>query len=129
MNIMVKMIDPAMRVELRKEFEKIDADKTGLLTKEELKKSIQNSGIKINSTEIEQIIHEIDYHHNNKINYSEFLAATIDMQDIHQDGLIEAIFNQFDTDSSGNITKENIITAFEKIGHLITNDELQEIMM
>ena len=39
-----------------------------------------------------------------------------------------ALFNQFDTDNSGNITRANIITAMNKIGHDITQAELDEIM-
>jgi len=38
------------------------------------------------------------------------------------------MFNQFDTDGSGVITKENIVTAMQKIGHSITQEELDTIM-
>ena len=38
------------------------------------------------------------------------------------------LYNQFDTDHSGSITKENIITAMAKVGHQLTQDELDEIM-
>lgn len=38
------------------------------------------------------------------------------------------MFNQFDTDGSGVITKENIVTAMQKIGHAITQQELDTIM-
>lgn len=39
-----------------------------------------------------------------------------------------AIFNQFDTDGSGTISRENIITAMNKMGQDITQEELDEIM-
>lgn len=42
--------------------------------------------------------------------------------------MLQAVFNQFDTDGSGVITKENIITAMNKIGHDITQQELDQIM-
>lgn len=38
------------------------------------------------------------------------------------------MFNQFDTDGSGVITKENIVTAMNKIGHSITQKELDVVM-
>ena len=44
------------------------------------------------------------------------------------DNKLQAVFNQFDTDGSGVITKENIITAMNKIGHDITQQELDTIM-
>jgi Ca2+-binding EF-hand superfamily protein len=42
--------------------------------------------------------------------------------------MLQALFNQFDTDNSGVITKANIISAFEKRSHSITKEELDEIM-
>ena len=44
------------------------------------------------------------------------------------DSKLKAMFNQFDTDGSGVITKENIVTAMQKIGHSITQQELDNIM-
>lgn len=41
----------------------------------------------------------------------------------------KAIFKQFDTDSSGFITKENIIEAMHKLGQELTQEELEEIMI
>lgn len=50
------------------------------------------------------------------INYSEFLAATIDVRKILTESRLNAVFHQFDTDSSGKITKENIYFAMQKLG-------------
>ena len=44
------------------------------------------------------------------------------------DDKLQAIFNQFDTDGSGHITPENIVTAMNKIGHDIHQAELDKIM-
>lgn len=44
------------------------------------------------------------------------------------DQMLDAIFKQFDTDDSGVITKDNIIAAMNKIGHQITQQELDQIM-
>jgi len=38
------------------------------------------------------------------------------------------LYNQFDTDQSGIITKDNIVAAMAKVGHAITQEELDEIM-
>lgn len=69
---------------------------------------------------IDEIIEEVDYFGNKKINYTEFLVATLDIKSFLDDQKLQAVFNQFDTDSSGMITKDNIITAMEKIGQQIT---------
>jgi Ca2+-binding EF-hand superfamily protein len=95
----------------------------------ELKKAIQqNPDIIMSDSEIEMIINEVDYFGNKKINYTEFIVATIDLEKFLDESKLKAIFNQFDTDGSGIITTENIIAAMNKIGHQITQYELDEIM-
>ena len=78
--------------------------------------------------QIDQIINEVDYFGNGKINYTEFMVATLDMKSFLNENKLQAVFNQFDTDGSGVITKENIITAMIKIGHDINQEELDTIM-
>ena len=63
------------------------------------------------------------------INYSEFLAATIDVRDFLTDSRLRAVFNQFDTDSSGKITKENIYLAMQKLGREVPMDEIEQIIL
>lgn len=70
----------------------------------------------------------MDYFGNHKINYSEFLAATLDVKVFLNDDKLSAIFNQFDTDNSGYISRENIVTALAKMGHEITQAELDDAM-
>ena len=41
---------------------------------------------------------------------------------------LNAIFSQFDTDNSGVISRENIVTALTKMGHDITQEELDDAM-
>jgi Ca2+-binding EF-hand superfamily protein len=42
--------------------------------------------------------------------------------------MLLAIFNQFDTDNSGFITKDNIVNAMIKLGHQVDKKEVQSIM-
>lgn len=58
------------------------------------------------------ILKEIDYQGNGKINYSEFLSATLDIQNFLTDSKLRSVFNVFDTDQSGYITAENMRFAF-----------------
>ena len=68
------MINPDDIKELRTQFEAIDKDKSGMLCVGEMKTFLQGSDVK-------QIIKEVDLNGNGKINYSEFLSATIDIND------------------------------------------------
>ena len=85
-----------------------------------MKQAIKISNIDIPEAKINEIIDEVDYFGNKKINYTEFLVATLDVKAFLDDAKLQALFSQFDTDNSGHITKENIVTAMAKIGHDIT---------
>ena len=120
MNMLVKMADPGQIEGLRAQFQEIDTDGTGLINADELRTAIKNSAIEIPEEKIDEIIDNVDYFGNKKINYSEFLVATLDVKAFLDDSKLKALFTQFDTDGSGKITKDNIVTAMAKIGHDIT---------
>ena len=105
---------------MREQFSKIDIDGTGLINADELKTAIKESNLHIPDGDVDKIINEVDYFGNKKINYTEFLVATLDVKSFLDDNKLQAMFNQFDTNGSGVITKENIVTAMNKIGHTIT---------
>ena len=95
---------------------------------QELQQAIKSADLTMTAEEIDNIIKELDFAENKKINYSEFLAATINVKDYLDDARLEAIFNQFDIDNSGKITPDNLKQAFSKFGREITDEEIQEIL-
>lgn len=78
--------------------------------------------------EISSIIDELDFADNKMINYSEFLAATINVKDYLDDARLEAIFSQFDVDNCGKITNADLKQAFSKFGRDISDAEIKNIM-
>ena len=120
MNMLVKMVDREKIKDLKQQFAEVDKDNTGEISAEELRQAIKQADLHESSEQIEQIISEVDYFGNHKINYSEFLAGTLDVKAFLNDDKLAAIFNQFDTDNSGYISRENIVTALAKMGHEIT---------
>lgn len=93
MNMLVKMADQNQIEGLRKEFQKLDKDGTGIISAEELKNGLKESNIDIPDEEIDKIIHEVDYLGNGKINYTEFLVATMDTLLFLDTYMLQAIFN------------------------------------
>ena len=87
-------------------FAEIDEDNTGMITPEELEKALKKIGKETSANEINEIIHNWDYLGNGKINYSEFLAATITMKDVLTEDHITHLFMHFDTDNTGFISRE-----------------------
>ena len=62
------------------------------------------------------------------INYSEFLAATLDLKKLITEDKLQTIFKMFDIEGKGCITIKNMKTAFEKQGYNISLREIKEYM-
>lgn len=71
------MLNPKEIEGLRREFQKIDTDHSGFIELQELETALKNANFEMSALEIKQIVSELDYTGNHKINYSEFIAATI----------------------------------------------------
>lgn len=129
-NILVKHLDAKELQCLRDEFEKIDKDGSGYIEIDELREALTNRNLKQSTEEIQAIIDQLDYANNDKINYTEFIAATIDVRKIinQDERKLKAIFNSFDVDNTGGISRENLKLAFSKYGRLITDQEIDDIM-
>jgi len=78
MNILVKLSTAEDMKKLTAQFRAIDLDGTGLIHPHEIKKYIESNNMNIKDKEVDALISELDYAGNGKINYSEFLAATVD---------------------------------------------------
>ncbi len=89
---------------------------------------IKEKHLGLSGKDIEELIREVDYQGNGKINYSEFLSATIDVKHFLSEQRLRAIFQQFDTDNSGIITAQNMVYAFEKLGQNVPLGEVEMII-
>ncbi len=106
----------------------MDTDSSGFIEVAELEEAIKHAKLDMTAKEIKQIIDELDYAGNQRINYSEFLAATISIHTILTHEKLDALFRQFDVDNTNEITVDNIKEAMSKLGKEITDAELEEIM-
>lgn len=85
-------------------------------------------GLNLNEDELQKIMRDVDYAGNGKINYSEFLVATVEVKRVLTYDRLWALFRYFDTDSSGYITQQNLRDAFAKSGKMLTKEQLRDIM-
>lgn len=93
MNLLVKTASEKEVQDLRAQFQAIDKDGTGMILATELHDVLMNQRMGASSQEINDMIAQVDYHNNKKINYSEFLAATIDIKQFLTDSRLKAVFN------------------------------------
>ena len=75
-------MEPHQIKSLKDEFQKLDTDTSGFLEKNELRDAINNSHYEIEGSEVDDIVNQLDLAQNGKINYSEFLSATIDLNQL-----------------------------------------------
>jgi calcium-dependent protein kinase len=103
-NLLVKMTNEEEIAPLAEQFRLLDKDGTGLITSAELSQFMKEKSQNLTEEQISSIMKELDYQGNGKINYTEFLSATLNIQTIITDARMRSLFNVFDTDASGFIT-------------------------
>lgn len=78
--------------------------------------------------QIETMMSELDYNQNHEIDYSEFIAATIDPELLNDEQTLRGLFNQFDLDNDGTIDRDELVKTFSKFGKNITVEEIDIIL-
>ena len=78
--------------------------------------------------EINKIIAEVDHHGNGKINYTEFLSATVEVKRFMTEEKLWMMFKHFDVDDTGFISKDNINKAMSKMGKEVSEEEVEAMM-
>lgn len=78
--------------------------------------------------ELEKIIHEVDIQGTGIIHYHEFLAATFTVEKYATKERLESLFQKFNTEGKQSITTTTLRDAFTKLGHNLTEDEVNEIL-
>jgi Ca2+-binding EF-hand superfamily protein len=77
---------------------------------------------------VQQIIGKSDFDGNQCINYTEFLSATVDLNKYLSEQKLLAVFRQFDTDNSGQLTPQNIKYAMQKLGYEVDLADIKTIV-
>ena len=99
-------------INLKKYFEAFDKCKDGQITFEELKQGLtQLKSNKLTENDLKELFNLIDVDKNGKIDYTEFLAATIQKHNYLRNERLFETFCMFDKDNSGQITKDEILKA------------------
>ena len=116
---------------LRKAFVALDANGDGHLTCQEIKEGMTSSGLEI-ANDIEELLCELDTDGSGKVDYTEFIAATIDRRLYIEEDICWAAFRVFDLDGNGRITKRELQTVLSNnavantVGHAQAEAILRE---
>jgi calcium-dependent protein kinase len=97
--------------DLRETFKAFDINKDGSITFDELKIGLTKLNIDI--TTIKDIFNSIDTDKSGRIDYTEFIAATLDEKLYLQEQRLYEVFKTFDKDNTGRITIEEIMKVLK----------------
>merc|ERR1712060_365951 len=86
----------------------LDHNGDGLLTVVELKEGLELAGLKEIPPDLQQIMKDVDADGSGVIDYTEFLAATLDKKAYLQEDVCWSAFRLFDRDGNGKISQTEV---------------------
>jgi calcium-dependent protein kinase len=93
---------------LRETFMALDKNGDGLLTPLEMKEGLHKAGLKEIPADLQQILEDVDSDGSGVIDYTEFLAATLDKRLYLQEDVCWSAFRLFDRNGDGKISTEEL---------------------
>lgn len=109
-------------------FASMDKNNDGMLSKEEIQNGYEEHfGIPIDDEELDQIFSAIDTDGSGAIDYSEFLMATMNQQQLMSKEKLKQAFKMFDKDGSGTISREEIKEALGSIDEDMADKMISEV--
>lgn len=131
MQLLVKQMQQSVFNELKTVFDDMDTDKSGTIEKQELHRALSTKEGKLTNMDKAQlniILKELDMNKTNNVTYTEFIAAAIDPKLLNDETMLKGLFDQFDSDMSGEITADELHKSFTKFGQNISCAEIKAVM-
>jgi len=107
--------------QLQEMFKSLDQNSDGTITLQELKDGIDRLNLSGLPENMKELLMEMDVDGSGSIDYTEFLAASLDQQQYHQEKICWAAFTVFDADGSGTISRV-------ELEQVLASGQLAEVM-
>mmetsp|Transcript_28189 Transcript_28189/g.80059 ORF Transcript_28189/g.80059 Transcript_28189/m.80059 type:complete len:545 (+) Transcript_28189:154-1788(+) len=105
---------------LRETFIALDNNGDGLLTAAEMKEGLAKAGLKDIPIDLQQILEDVDSDGSGVIDYTEFLAATLDKRAYLKEDVCWSAFRLFDKNGDGKISQEELKAV-------LNNDDVKDV--
>jgi len=116
LHVIANSLDDKAISDLRDIFHQLDSNGDGQLTPAELMQGLENAGIKELPPDLEAILKDVDSDGSGIIDYSEFLAATLDKKFMTQENVCWQAFKAFDTNGDGKIDRAELAAVLQDDG-------------
>jgi len=93
---------------LRSLFEAMDSNQDGILTHAEMKSGLEKAGIDPIPKDLQAILEDVDSNNSGVIDYTEFIAAAMNLHDMNTEQVFWSAFAVFDKDGNGKIDKQEL---------------------
>lgn len=117
LQVIAEQLTESELVGLKSAFETLDLNRDNKLTYSEVQRGLQEQGFDVLRDELGTIMQNLGLDGSSEIQYSEFLAATMDMNyAIREENILKA-FQAFDSNGSGSLTLPELVAVMGSEDH------------
>merc|ERR1719156_122905 len=108
LHVIAGQLDESQIKNLRSVCLQLDGNGDGLLSVKEMRDGLAKAGLKEIPADLQQIMEEVDSDGSGVIDYTEFLAATLDKKSYMQEDVCWSAFRVFDRNGDGKISMQEL---------------------
>ena len=112
----------------KKFFNELDIHNMGSLSLEEIKEVFENNGVEIDENVLKEIFDGLNFHKEERINYSEFLSAMVSSKNFVIEDLLVSVFNLLKENEQNRnyITYDSLMNAIKALNLNINEEEIKK---
>lgn len=114
LNVIADQLDESKIHELKEAFLAIDTNNNGTLTTGEIRKALDEIGVTV--PDLPEVVQSLDMDATGSVNYTEFIAASIDRRTFVHEDLCWHAFKVFDQDNDGRISQDELKKVLQHEG-------------
>ena len=131
--VAVKYLSVEAIQDLKVAFQYIDTRNTGWISAAQFIEALNKTGLTAARDEVQSkryagFMSKIDYLHLGEINFTEFLAATLDLKQVLSEEVLYAAFRHFDVENAGYITIKDLTMAVRRTGVPLKSKDIDEMV-